>query len=176
MWGNEVWEPTEGIAVLAKADSVALMFRSRSSRGEYGPIITQRLPIEWTPCTLGGSRPWFRCEVYVRGRHCGRRVALLYSAGGIFACRHCYGLAYDSQSETPFLRSVRRARKTRMRLGAGFSFAEPFPDKPPGMHWRTYLRMRAAAGESIEGIDFGWQITSPARGRPFQQFVSSVPI
>jgi hypothetical protein len=36
-----------------------------------------------------------------------------------------------------------------MRLGVGFSFAEPFPEKPPGMHWRTYLRMRVAAGESI---------------------------
>jgi hypothetical protein len=32
-----------------------------------------------------------------------------------------------------------------MRLGAGFSFSEPFPEKPHGMHWRTYLRMRAAA-------------------------------
>jgi hypothetical protein len=32
-----------------------------------------------------------------------------------------------------------------MRLGAGFSFAEGFPDK----HWQTYLRMRVAAGESI---------------------------
>jgi hypothetical protein len=35
----------------------------------------------------------------------------------------------------PWLRSVRRARKIRMRLGTGFSFAEPFPDKPPRMHW-----------------------------------------
>jgi hypothetical protein len=121
-------EPTEGIAVLAKADSVALMFRSRSWRGEYGPIITRRLPIEWTPCTLGGSRPWFRCEAYVGGRRCGRRVALLYSAGRIFACRHCYGLAYECQNETLFLRSIRRGRKIRMRLGAGFSFAEPFPE------------------------------------------------
>jgi hypothetical protein len=32
---------------------------------------------------------------------------------------------------------------------AGFSFAEPFPEKTPGMHWRIYLRMRLAAGESI---------------------------
>jgi hypothetical protein len=40
-----------------------------------------------------------------------------------------------------------------MRLGAGFSFAEPFPAKPPGMHRRTYLRMRAAAGESIPLYD-----------------------
>jgi hypothetical protein len=39
------------------------------------------------------------------------------------------------------------------RLGADFSFAEPFPEKPPGMHWRTYLRMRLAAGESIVQYD-----------------------
>jgi hypothetical protein len=72
---------------------------------------------------------------------------------GSFACRHCYGLVYDCQNETPWLRSVRRARKIRMRLGTGFSFAQPFPDRPPGMHWRTYLRMRAAAGYSIRLYD-----------------------
>ena len=62
------WRPTEGIAVLAQADAVVLMFRSRSWRGEYGPTITQRILIDWTPCTLGGSRPWFRCEAYSNGR------------------------------------------------------------------------------------------------------------
>jgi hypothetical protein len=40
-----------------------------------------------------------------------------------------------------------------MRLGTGFSFAGPFPDKPRGMHWLTYLRMRVAAGESIAIYD-----------------------
>jgi hypothetical protein len=58
-------------------------------------------------------------------------------------------LSYQSQNETPTLRSIRRVRNIRMRLGAGFSFAETFPEKPPRMHWRTYLRMRVAAGESI---------------------------
>jgi hypothetical protein len=70
----------------------------------------------------------------------------LYSTGGIFACRHCHDLSYQSQNETPTLRSIRRVRKIRMRLGAGFSFAGPFPDKPPGMHWKTYRRLRAAFG------------------------------
>jgi hypothetical protein len=147
------WRPTEGIAVLAKTDAVYLMFRSRNWRAEHGRTITQRIPIVWTPCTLGGRRPWFRCEMYTNGRYCGRRVAILYSAGQEFACRHCYRLSYESQNETPYLRSIRRVRKIRMRLGAGFSFAEPFPDKPPGMHWRTYLRMRAAAGASIAIFD-----------------------
>jgi hypothetical protein len=40
-----------------------------------------------------------------------------------------------------------------MRLGTGFSYAKPFPDKPPGMHSRTYLLMRVAAGESIALCD-----------------------
>jgi hypothetical protein len=108
------WQPTEGIGVLTKADAVVLMFRSRSWPGEYGPTITQRIPIAWTPCTLGGRRPWFRCEAYSNGMYCGRRVALLYSAGRVFACRHCRGLAYDCQNETPRLRWIRRGRKIRM--------------------------------------------------------------
>jgi hypothetical protein len=141
-----MYEPTEGIAVHAEAVSVALMFRSRSFAGGYGPTITQSIAITRTPCAFGGRRPWFRCEVYRNGKFCGRRVAILYSAGGIFACRHCHDLSYQSQNETPTLRCIRRARKIRMRLGAGFSFAEPFPKKPRGMHWRTYQRMRAAAG------------------------------
>ena len=50
-----MWEPTEEIGVLTKADAVYLMFRSRSWQGEYGPTIKQRIPIVWTPCTLGGD-------------------------------------------------------------------------------------------------------------------------
>ena len=141
-------EPTEGIGVLAEARAVVLMFRSRSFGGGYGPRITHRVPITWTPCALGGRRPWFRCEARRNGSYCGRRVALLYSAGGVFACRHCHQLSYESQKETPRLRSIRRARRIRMRLGAGFSFAEPFPDKPRGMHWKTYRWLCAADGGS----------------------------
>jgi hypothetical protein len=104
-------------------------------------LADQNVSLAWTRCTLGGRRPWFRCR-------CNRRVALLYYSGGSISCRHCHGLAYQCQSETPRLRSIRSARKIRMRLGAGFSFAEPFPEKPRGMHGSTYLRMRAAAGEA----------------------------
>src|SRR5450755_3193949 len=41
----------------------------------------------------------FAANVQTDGRDCGRRVALLYSAGGPFACRSCYGLPYASQGE-----------------------------------------------------------------------------
>jgi hypothetical protein len=73
-----MWQPTQGIGVLTKADAVYLMFRSRSWQHEYGPTITQRVPIAWTPCTLGGRRPWFRCEAYPNSKYCGRRKKRSY--------------------------------------------------------------------------------------------------
>ncbi|XFB08130.1 hypothetical protein AAGT13_09390, partial [Azotobacter salinestris] len=48
------------------------------------------VPVTWTPCHLGGERPWFLCP------YCGRRVAKLYLQS-VFACRHCLRLNYASQ-------------------------------------------------------------------------------
>ena len=98
-----------------------------------------------TACHFGGQRPWWVCTVYSNGRYCGRRAAVLYCAGELFACRRCYGLAYESQQETPMRRGVSQAQKIRMRLGGSVSLFEPFPEKPIRMHWRTYLRLRARA-------------------------------
>jgi hypothetical protein len=146
-WGGE---PTEGMGVLTRADAVVLVFRSRRWGGEYGPFTTQRVPIAWTPCAFGGRRPWFRCEVYSRGRYCGRRVALLHSAGGPFACRHCLGLAYASQQEPVRERGIATARKIQMRLGGGESVTGAFPEKPKGMHWRRYNRLRRRHTQAFE--------------------------
>jgi hypothetical protein len=92
----------------------------------------------------GGLRPWFRCAVHSNGRYCGRRVAKLYAAGELFACRHCYGLAYESQQEPMHQRGLGKAQKIRMQMGGSQNMFEPFPDKPKGMHWLTYDRLRSA--------------------------------
>jgi hypothetical protein len=42
-------------------------------------------------------------------------------------------------------RGVSQAQKIRMRLGGSVSLFEPFPEKPKGMHWLTYLRLRTRA-------------------------------
>jgi hypothetical protein len=76
------WRPTEGIAVLAQADAVVLMFRSRSWRGEYGPTITQRIPIVWTLCTLGGRRPWLGRRWGAEVRPADQGLARKYCARG----------------------------------------------------------------------------------------------
>ena len=66
----------------------------------------------------------------------------LYDAADLFACRRCYGLAYASQRQALYFRDIEKAQKIRMRLGGSTIMSERFPDKPKGMHWRTYHRLR----------------------------------
>jgi hypothetical protein len=138
-------QPSGKINVRTECDAVVLIYRSRIQGTSQWKSIEQRVPIAWTACHLGGRRPWFICSAYSNGRYCGRRAAVLYGAGQIFACRRCYGLAYESQQETPMQRGVFKAQKIRMRLGGSVNLFEPFPEKPKRMHWCTYLRLRARA-------------------------------
>ena len=85
--------------------------------------------------TMSRTRPYVN--------HCGRRVAVLYAAGDLFACRHCGGLGYASQQESPQSQFIRRSRNIRMRLGGSPDLLQPFPKRPRGMHQRTYMRLRA---------------------------------
>jgi hypothetical protein len=118
------------------------MFRSQRGQDNEWKSVEQRVPITWTACHLGGRRPWFVCPSNSNG--CGRRVALLYGVGELFACRRCYGLAYASQQEALHHRGLEKAQKIRMRLGGSPNMLDAFPDKPKGLHWRTYDRLRRA--------------------------------
>ena len=135
---------------------MVLTYRTRSWQAAEWKTITQRVPITWTDCHFGGRRPWFVCSAYSDGQYCGRRVAVLYGAGNYFACRHCYGLAYETQQQSARWRGFAKARKILMRFGAKPDLLEPFPEKPPRMHWRTYERLHRvyeiARDRSIQGV------------------------
>jgi len=94
--------------------------------------------LDWTACGLGGQRPWFLCPA----RGCGRRVAILYG-GSVFACRHCYRLAYPSQREPYDDRAARRADRIRAKLGWEPGILNGNGCKPKGMHWKTFERLIA---------------------------------
>jgi hypothetical protein len=147
-------EPAGSIKVRTEAEAVVLMFNSRTSENSDWKSIEQRVPITGTPCRLGGRRAWFRCAVYSNGRYCGRRVALLYAAGELFACRHCYGLAYASQQEPLRYRGLGKARKIRARLGGSPNMFDPFPDRPKGMRRRTYFRLRQSHDAAARRLGF----------------------
>jgi hypothetical protein len=128
-------EKVASINVRTETDRVILDYKHRSGGGEWK---SENYPVrvEWTPCNYGGSRAWFRCPAV----GCGRRVAILYG-GTIFACRHCYRLAYSSQRENLDDRATRRADKIRDRLKWEPGILNGHGIKPKGMHSRTYQRL-----------------------------------
>lgn len=130
-------EPRESISVYVQPGAVVLDYRyCEHDEADWQPV-RQPVYLTYTSCRFGGSRPWFACPC------CGRRVALLYQCGGHFRCRHCSRLRYASQSEPQLDRIARRAHKIRQRLGASMDLTEGIWEKPKGMHWRTFERLRA---------------------------------
>ncbi len=135
-WSRED-QVVASIVVRVETRCVYLNYRHRQGDAEW----TKRdypVWLDWTPCNLGGQRPWFRCPA----QGCGQRVAILYG-GGIFACRHCYKLAYPSQRESFHGRARLRADRIRERLGWQAGIANAGGMKPQGMHWRTFTRLAA---------------------------------
>ena len=118
-------------------EQVIFLYRHRRGPGDEWEDVQEPVELDWTPCTFGGERPWFICP----GAGCGRRVAILYGPGRYFLCRHCYDLAYQSQRDNEMYRALHRAQDIRQRLGGSANMMEPFPEKPKGMHWRTYERL-----------------------------------
>ncbi len=124
------------IQVRTEADRVILDYRHQRNDSEWK---SQNYPvrIEWTSCHYGGARAWFLCPA----NGCGRRVAKLHLNGAIFACRHCYRLAYSCQRENQDDRATRRADKIRDRLKWEPGILNGHGIKPKGMHSRTYQRL-----------------------------------
>jgi hypothetical protein len=132
-------EKVASIQVRAETDRVILDYRHQRNGSEWKSV-NYPVRIEWTPCNYGGSRAWFRCPA----DGCTRRVAKLFlGSSGIFACRHCYQLAYASQRESVDDRATRRADRIRARLGWEPGILNGNGGKPKGMRLQTFMRLTA---------------------------------
>lgn len=136
-------KPVAGIDVRVKVQHVVLAYRHRPRGAIDWQDVEQLIYLDYTPCTYGGSRPWWLCP------SCGRRVAVLYAPGKLYACRHCSELAYSSQRETISDRAMRRANKIRRQLDWPIGIGNPKGVKPKGMHWRTFDRLHARHDELV---------------------------
>ena len=135
-------EPFGSIRFRREGNFQILSYCVQQSGGEWRDI-EQSTPIRWTQCRFGGRRPYFVCRGVATGVVCNRRVTKLYGAGTHFLCRHCYQLSYTSQRENSYDRALRRLNKIRARLGGDPGVRSPLPERPKGMHDRTYKRLRS---------------------------------
>jgi hypothetical protein len=106
----------------------------------HNQIIPQQIPVSWTWCHFGGKRPWMHCPF------CKKRVAILLRGAGGYCCRACIGNPlYASQTKNAHARRHFQICKLRLLLNGNASLLEPFPERPHGMHRKTYERLKARA-------------------------------
>lgn len=121
------------IGIRVDLASVVLSYR----RNNTGEEVDQRVQTQTSPCHLGGQRYWFTCP------RCSKRVAVLYAPGRYFACRQCGGLGYATQKEGAGDRASTKADKLRKRMGWEAGILNGNGEKPKGMHWKTYRRLKS---------------------------------
>ena len=125
----------------ASAHSIVLVYSVSIGRGPQ-ETIRETVELSFSQCHYGGQRPYFRCPGIVNGLPCNQRVGKLFAGGRYFLCRHCYDIAYSSQSEARYDRMLRKANKRRKALGGEPGTANWIAPKPKGMWHRTYERHR----------------------------------
>ncbi len=126
--------PGSSFQVFAGADCLRVDTESDGLNFLRQEKLVSRVLLVRTPCTLGGERVWFVCP----NDSCNRRSAYLYLAGGTLACRRCLDLGYASQRKRAPQRDIEKARQLRRRIGGLDDLTQPLPQKPLGMHSRTY--------------------------------------
>jgi hypothetical protein len=111
---------------------------NRFFRAQYVTIATDKkhnfkIPLCTTTPHYGGVRWWFNCP------KCHKRVGKLYLSG-IFACRTCVGMAYESQKLDEAYRKLHQAHAIYRELKGIYGLYGIDPSKPKGMHLITYQR------------------------------------
>lgn len=148
-------EQVGSIGFEAEHDHVVLRYKTRSNDGDWESK-EYFVHLDYTACNYGGSRAWFLCPA----RGCLRRVAVLYG-GAIFACRHCHQLVYQSQRDTTHSRALRRSQAIIEKLGG--EYVNGLPNKPKGMHWKTYSALVARYEHAQAGSWSPWLLRMLAR-------------
>ncbi len=128
-------ETVASINLTVGVDQVWLQYKLRERGGGWEDMCYP-VALEMTACNMGGERVWWLCPTV----GCGRRVAVLYG-GRMYACRHCFRLAYRCQREVEYDRAARRADTLRVRLGWKGGVLSGAGLKPKGMHWSTFERL-----------------------------------
>lgn len=135
-WSGRDGEKVANISITTEADRLTLEYRKRWRGSGDWEEVREIVKLDWTAQKLGGKRVWFLCP------GCGSRRGVLYGRDG-YRCRACHRMTYTSQYDAYPQLPWTRCHRVRARFGAAEGLAYPFPDRPKGMHRKTYNRLKA---------------------------------
>jgi hypothetical protein len=121
---------------------------------------------------FGGLRWWFVCPA--TGRLCAKLFLPLGRRQ--FLSRTAYRLGYACQRVTMLDRRQRKAAKLRRALGGNQEFGSSAPEKPKGMHWRTYERRMRQLEVADVAVDRAWLSAIPANLTKAVGFLAAQPL
>jgi hypothetical protein len=136
------------IGYACTGDEVQLSYTLTDSITQQQTKHAYSVQLSQSPCHFGGSRSWLVCPRV----GCGRRVASLYMVGGLFWCRHCHQLGYESQQVCITDRHTLKADKIRDKLKWDAGILNGAGDKPKHMHRRTYWRLYSEHQRIVGGV------------------------
>nr|QJS05510.1 hypothetical protein [Psychrobacter sp.] len=119
---------TKWLRKSGKASRIDVAYSYRGKSYRYSINLSR------TACHFGGYRHWFNCP------KCSSRTSVLYRKG-IYVCRRCIGLGYQSQLQQPIDRQFDRLSAIRARLEWQRGIAHGIGKRPKGMHRTTYDRL-----------------------------------
>lgn len=126
-----------GNSVCLEGQGNAFLIRYTTGAGERLQRHCDRIGYRWTPCHFGGFRLYLVCP------HCQRQCMAVYGAAP-FACRKCHDLAYPSETTSGAYRLYDTGQAIANKMAGRFvTLDEPFPDRPKGMHHKTYAAKKA---------------------------------
>ena len=134
--------PTYHVVVAVAEDALIVSFDDTLEGRRH----RQKILLVPVKCHYGGYKKLLLCS------SCGQRRVALYLLGMRFRCRVCNNSRYWSQCHHEPDRMRERAQQIRERMGGTRSLMAPFPDKPKGMHWSTYV----AAVDDCEQAERIW--------------------
>lgn len=126
-------EKTGSVSFVVAEDRVTFQYSTKDHDGN-AICVDKAIRITTTDCNYGGRRKWFLCG-------CGRRVARLFIRRQHVACRDCFNLAYPTQNGDGIDKAWARISTLEARLKDDHY-------RPKGMHWKTFLRIKARLSEA----------------------------
>lgn len=155
-WGSGNWQWTIDEEVVSSIsyelntlDSTNPWLRVHYTHTNSGDKHDYRIYLCTTSPHYGGVRWWFKCP------RCYRRVGVLF-LGNIFACRHCWDMAYASQNQRADSRYTDRAFAIARKLGLEGNVIDGFwGEKPKGMHWKTFNQRKEQLDWLCDASMFG---------------------